>query len=111
MKFSRVSRDFFFSLVIVAYVQTSSLPQKKNRKRDVSSPDFFLREGGRLYTGYSNRGRKAFGSRQLIYPHRPQSFVSSEKDSDVSGLNSLSSDLNSRGIFFVTQCHAFEAVI
>ena len=33
--------------VCLACVQTSSLPQKK-----ISSPDFFLRQVGRLYTGY-----------------------------------------------------------
>ena len=111
MKFSRVSRDFFF-FISNRSLCTDVFPpsEKKSEKRRFFSR-FFSEGGRRLYTGYSNRGRKAFGSRQLIYPHRPQSFVSSEKDSDVSGLNSLSSDLNSRGIFFVTQCHAFEAVI
>ena len=29
-----------------------SLRKKIGRRDDVSSPDFFLREGGRLYTGY-----------------------------------------------------------
>ena len=70
MKFSRVSRDFFCSLVIaverplvnqLAYPYRPQSLRKKIGRRDVSSPDFFLREGGRLYTGYSNRGRKAFG--------------------------------------------------
>ena len=44
---------------ILACVQTSPLPHKKIGRR-VSSPDFFLREGGRLYTGYPIRhhGRK-----------------------------------------------------
>ena len=50
MKFSRVSRDFFCSLVIA-----------------VERP-------------FVN---------QLAYPYRPQSFVSSEKESIVRGLNSL----------------------
>ena len=27
-------------------------PEEKNRENRVSSPDFYLREGGRLYTGY-----------------------------------------------------------
>ena len=61
MKFSRVSRDFFFSLVIVGCVQTSSLPQKKNREKRRFFSRFFSERGGRLYKGYSNRGRKAFG--------------------------------------------------
>ena len=44
---------------ILACVQPSPFPQKKTG-RTVSSPDFFLREGGRLYTGYPIRhhGRK-----------------------------------------------------
>ena len=42
-----------FSDRYLACVQTSPLPQKKiGRRNVVSSPNFFLREGGRLYTGY-----------------------------------------------------------
>ena len=44
--------DEFLLLLTIARVQTSPLPQKKIGRRDnVSSPDFFLREGGRLYKG------------------------------------------------------------
>ena len=38
---------FLATVLSIARVQTSPLPQKK-----ISSPDFFLKEGERLYTGY-----------------------------------------------------------
>ena len=42
-----------FSDRYLACVQMSPLPRKKiGRRNVVSSPDFFLRERGRLYTGY-----------------------------------------------------------
>ena len=48
-----------FSDRYLACVQTSPLPQKKiGRRNVVSSLDFFLREGGRLYTGYRYLGVK-----------------------------------------------------
>ena len=47
---------FFYPSELLACVQTyrrpPSLRKKIGRRDDVSSPDFFLREGGRLYTGY-----------------------------------------------------------
>ena len=47
---------------------------------------------------------------QLTYPYRPQSFVSSEKDSNLRGLNNLWSDLNSRGIFVFYSMSCFWGV-
>ena len=49
----KTSLKIDFASFHLACVQTSPLPQKRiGRRDDVSSPDFFLREGGRLYTGY-----------------------------------------------------------
>ena len=40
-------------------------PSEKNREKRVSSPDFFLSEGGRLYTGYMGDFSKKMSCRLI----------------------------------------------